>query len=126
MRWWMWLIVAVISLRYGWYVLPHAGIYYSEDASQEVRLIWNDNGRISESRIQPGGFTNEVFDIYRDADYYVALKWWQPKGGRYNCTRITPNWPRTVIYLDENADIDYSKGTDAELISKCPNDWADM
>lgn len=125
MRWWMWLAAAAASLRYGWYLLPHASVYYPDSAVGEIEIIWDTNGRLSENGIYPGGSTTEFFGVGRDEGYYVEF-YWKPKGGRYHCISITPNWPRTVIYLDQNADIDYSKGTDAELISKCPNDWADM
>ncbi|OEO25656.1 hypothetical protein AX279_12310 [Pseudomonas sp. J237] len=124
-RWWMWLIAVFICARYGILVMPRVSVFYSDEATVMIDYHWADNQSTYDGILPPGSYAIEAVDLVREAGYRVEF-YWKPKGGRYHCISITPNWPRTVIYLDENADIDYSKGTDGELISKCPNDWADM
>lgn len=125
-RWWMWLIAIFIWVRYSVLVLPRVSVYYSEDASAVIGFLWDNNGKIYDSSIGQGGYTIETVDIVRDEDYFVEFYWWKRGGGRDHCVRVPPKWPRTVIYLDANADIDYSKGTDADRLQRCPNMTADM
>ncbi|WP_239655556.1 hypothetical protein [Pseudomonas marincola] len=125
-RWWMWLVVAFVCMRYGSLVMPRVSVHYAEDAPKELRFVWEDNRRTYDSAIYPGGYTIELLDIVRDEDYYVEFIWWQPNGGRTHCVSVTPKWPNTVIYLDKNADIDYSKDTDADRLHRCAYMSADM
>lgn len=39
------------------------------------------------------------------------------------CVSITPKWPSTHIYLDENGNVDNRKGsgTDTDRLKRCPD-----
>ena len=126
MRWWMWPIVAFLVMRYGTLLLPGVRVYYSEDATAAIGYLWVDGGSSYDSSIGPGGYTTETVDIVRDADHRVEFFWWRLGKGREHCVSVTPKWPHTTIYLDANADIDYSKGTDADRLQRCPNMTANM
>ena len=125
-RWWMWPIVAFLVMRYSTLLLPGVSVYYSDDAPTPIDYLRGDTKGMLEGTISRGGYAIEAVSIIHDADHRIEFYWWKRGGGRDHCVRVTPKWPRTVIYLDANADIDYSKGTDADRLQRCPNMTADM
>ena len=126
MRWWMWLVLAFLVMRYSTLLLPGVSIYYSDDGPTPIDYLRGENQHMKEGTISPGGYTIETARIVRDAGYRIEFYWWRRGRGPTYCVSVTPKWPRTVIYLDANADIDYSKGTDADRLERCPNMTADM
>lgn len=105
---------------------PTVSVRYSDTGKEELKYVWNVQHRIYRGRMQPGGGTWDNGFIFPGEKFFMQFDWWS-ENGRPHCVSITPRWPRTYIYLDENGNIDTKKafGTTVDHLDRCRGDWVD-
>lgn len=93
-----------------WYLAtPGVIVHYSREATDELRLIWDTDDRISRERMLPGEATSELSPIFPDENFFMVFFWWTDKGFR-QCIDITPKrWATIDIYLERTGKIDTEK-----------------
>lgn len=102
---------------------PTVTVHYSKNGKGEFRYIWNVQHRIYKGGMQPGGGTSDKGFIFPDEKFFMEIYWWRD-GVKRRCVNITPKWPNTHIYLDENGNVDSRKGsgTDTNRLKRCITD----
>jgi hypothetical protein len=101
-----------------WYAAtPVVRVHYSEEATEELRLIWNTQHNIHKEGILPGQITFDTGHIFPNKNFFMIFDWWNAKGRR-RCVDITPKWGSILdIYLDGKGNIDTDR-TSLDVISR--------
>ncbi|MHC8321768.1 hypothetical protein ACYZT4_13920 [Pseudomonas sp. GB2N2] len=101
-------------------VLPNATIHFSRKGEGEFKYVWNVQHRIYRGRVSPGGAISDRGFLFPDEKFFMEISWWR-KGVRMRCVNITPKWPDTNVYLDENGNVDtrQGSGTDTDRLKRC-------
>jgi hypothetical protein len=107
-------------------VLPTVTVHYPVEGEEKLRFVWNVQDRIYKGRMPPGSAVSDDGFLMPDEDFFMVFSWHSEKG-RWHCISITPEWPRTHIYLDVYGNIDMRKesGTDIDRLKRCEWDKAD-
>ncbi|VVN42132.1 hypothetical protein PS662_05538 [Pseudomonas fluorescens] len=125
--------------RYGWWLsipllpllgiaiwhsaLPTVTVHYPKEGREELRYVWNVKDRIYRGRMPPGSSVSDNGFIFPNSQFFMEFSW-QSQRGRWHCISVTPKWPETHIYLDENGDIETQDESDNDRLKQCEWDLA--
>jgi hypothetical protein len=118
---WRLLLMAICCWYSYWgFVVPSVDVYYSENATEPLRVIWNTQNSIYRAQVLPGEMTGDFGHLFPDDSFFMEFDFWTD-GGAGGCVSITPKWLTTNIYIGSDGEIDMSPtgGTDTDRIRPC-------